>query len=127
MPSKKSLRRMPQRLLRSLHLVGLGFLDPVVLAALADERPLLLIGRTDPDTVLDAAAVVYLAASAGLGAKAQGVSIARPGRAGRTSSRVPGSPGDSPHCSQCCQRIRCRLGFQERQWPLSPSAISMNG
>jgi MoxR-like ATPase len=35
---------MPRRLLRSLHLVGLDFLDPVVLAALADERPLLLIG-----------------------------------------------------------------------------------
>jgi len=33
-----------RRLLRSLHLVGLDFLDPVVLAALADERPLLLIG-----------------------------------------------------------------------------------
>jgi len=35
---------MPVRLLRSLHLIGLDFLDPVVLAALADERPLLLIG-----------------------------------------------------------------------------------
>lgn len=39
----ESLR--PLGLLRSLNLVGLDFLDPVVLAALADERPLLLIGR----------------------------------------------------------------------------------
>jgi len=44
MPARKSPRRMPVRLLRSLHLVGLDALDPVVLAALADERPLLLIG-----------------------------------------------------------------------------------
>ena len=44
MPARKSPRRMPVRLLRSLHLIGLDFLDPVVLAALADERPLLLIG-----------------------------------------------------------------------------------
>src|SRR5512139_1975220 len=34
----------PFRLMRSLNLVGLDFLDPIVLAALADERPLLLIG-----------------------------------------------------------------------------------
>lgn len=33
-----------RRLLRSLNLFGLDFLDAVVLAALADERPLLLIG-----------------------------------------------------------------------------------
>ena len=32
------------QLLRRLNLFGLGFLDPIVLAALADERPLLLIG-----------------------------------------------------------------------------------
>lgn len=44
MPAKKSPRRMPVRLLRSLHLIGLDCLDPLVLAALADERPLLLIG-----------------------------------------------------------------------------------
>ncbi|RMG42604.1 MAG: hypothetical protein D6718_13600 [Acidobacteria bacterium] len=34
----------PERLLRSLGLHGLDHLDPIVLAALADERPLLLIG-----------------------------------------------------------------------------------
>jgi len=33
----------PTRLLASLNLFGLGHLDPVILAALADERPLLLI------------------------------------------------------------------------------------
>ena len=32
-------------LLRSLHLFGLDHLDPVILASLADGRPLLLIGR----------------------------------------------------------------------------------
>ena len=32
------------QLLRRLNLFGLDFLDPIVLAALADERPLLLIG-----------------------------------------------------------------------------------
>jgi MoxR-like ATPase len=37
-------RREPYRLMRSLNLFGLDFLDPIVLAALADERPLLLIG-----------------------------------------------------------------------------------
>jgi MoxR-like ATPase len=44
MPSRAAPVREPVRLLRSLNLVGLDFLDPVVLAALADERPLLLIG-----------------------------------------------------------------------------------
>ena len=34
----------PLRLMRRLNLFGLDFLDPIVLAALADERPLLLIG-----------------------------------------------------------------------------------
>jgi hypothetical protein len=38
-PARKSLRRMPVRLLRSLHLIGLDFLDPVVPAAFADEPP----------------------------------------------------------------------------------------
>ena len=38
------LRPEPLRLMRSLNLVGLDFLDPIVLASLADERPLLLIG-----------------------------------------------------------------------------------
>jgi len=33
----------PTRLLASLNLFGLAHLDPVILAALADERPLLLI------------------------------------------------------------------------------------
>ena len=37
-------RSEPLRLMRTLKLVGLDFLDPLVLAALADERPLLLIG-----------------------------------------------------------------------------------
>ena len=36
--------RAPLRLMRRLNLFGLDFLDPIVLAALADERPLLLIG-----------------------------------------------------------------------------------
>lgn len=36
-------RKKPVRLLRSLNLFGLDHLDPVILAALADERPLLLI------------------------------------------------------------------------------------
>ena len=36
--------RGPLRLMRRLNLFGLDFLDPIVLAALADERPLLLIG-----------------------------------------------------------------------------------
>ena len=36
--------RPPLRLMRSLNLFGLDFLDPIVLAALADARPLLLIG-----------------------------------------------------------------------------------
>jgi MoxR-like ATPase len=40
MPKKKT----PIRLLRSLNLYGLDHLDPIVLAALADARPLLLIG-----------------------------------------------------------------------------------
>jgi MoxR-like ATPase len=40
----RNARREPYRLLRSLNLFGLDFLDPIVLAALADERPLLLIG-----------------------------------------------------------------------------------
>ena len=37
-------RKGPLRLMRRLNLFGLDFLDPIVLAALADERPLLLIG-----------------------------------------------------------------------------------
>ena len=37
-------RKPPLRLVRSLNLYGLDHLDPVILAALADERPLLLIG-----------------------------------------------------------------------------------
>lgn len=41
MPRKK--KPAPLRLLRSLNLFGLDHLDPVILAALADERPLLLI------------------------------------------------------------------------------------
>lgn len=44
MPSKKKSPPAPMRLLRSLNLYGLDHLDPVILAALADERPLLLIG-----------------------------------------------------------------------------------
>ena len=36
--------RGPLRLMRRLNLFGLDFLDSIVLAALADERPLLLIG-----------------------------------------------------------------------------------
>ena len=35
--------KKPTRLLRALNLYGLDHLDPVMLAALADERPLLLI------------------------------------------------------------------------------------
>ena len=42
MPRKQ--KPAPLRLLRSLNLFGLDHLDPVILAALADERPLLLIG-----------------------------------------------------------------------------------
>ena len=44
MPIVPSPRRSPLRLLRQFNLFGLDFLDPIVLAALADERPLLLIG-----------------------------------------------------------------------------------
>ena len=43
MPRKKKSSPR-QTLLRSLNLFGLDHLDPVILAALADERPLLLIG-----------------------------------------------------------------------------------
>ena len=41
MPRKKSMRRY---LLQSLNLFGLDYLDAVILAALTDEKPLLLIG-----------------------------------------------------------------------------------
>ncbi len=41
MPSKKRMRRY---LLQSLNLFGLDYLDAVILAALTDEKPLLLIG-----------------------------------------------------------------------------------
>ena len=44
MSASRLSRPEPLRLMRSLNLVGLDFLDPIVLAALADERPLLLIG-----------------------------------------------------------------------------------
>lgn len=46
MPSPKPRSRSPsaQRMLRQFNLFGLDFLDAIVLAALADERPLLLIG-----------------------------------------------------------------------------------
>ncbi|MCC6772466.1 MAG: AAA family ATPase [Gemmatimonadaceae bacterium] len=44
MPAKKRASPAPQRLLRSLNLIGLDHLDGIVLAALCDERPLLLIG-----------------------------------------------------------------------------------
>jgi len=44
MASRRNARPEPFRLMRSLNLVGLDFLDPIVLAALVDERPLLLIG-----------------------------------------------------------------------------------
>ena len=44
MSASQLLRPEPLRLMRSLNLVGLDFLDPIVLASLADERPLLLIG-----------------------------------------------------------------------------------
>lgn len=44
MPAIEPCARGPLRLLRRLNLFGLDFLDPIVLAALADERPLLLIG-----------------------------------------------------------------------------------
>ena len=44
MPVSRVSRSEPLRLMRALNLVGLDFLDPLVLAALADERPLLLIG-----------------------------------------------------------------------------------
>ena len=42
MPATRKFR--PVRLLQSLHIFGLDHLDPVVLAALADARPLLLVG-----------------------------------------------------------------------------------
>lgn len=42
--TKKSPTGTPLRLLRALNLYGLDHLDPVILAALADARPLLLIG-----------------------------------------------------------------------------------
>ena len=44
MPRIKQSSAAPMRLLRSLNLFGLDHLDPVILAALTDERPLLLIG-----------------------------------------------------------------------------------
>ena len=44
MASRRNARAEPLRLMRSLNLFGLDFLDPIVLAALVDERPLLLIG-----------------------------------------------------------------------------------
>ena len=44
MPSIKKSAAAPRCLLRSLNLFGLDHLDPVILAALTDERPLLLIG-----------------------------------------------------------------------------------
>src|SRR5688572_22328223 len=44
MRTVRSSRNRPLRLMRRLNLFGLDFLDPIVLAALADERPLLLIG-----------------------------------------------------------------------------------
>jgi MoxR-like ATPase len=44
MPRIKKSSAAPMRLLRSLNLFGLDHLDPVILAALTDERPLLLIG-----------------------------------------------------------------------------------
>jgi hypothetical protein len=44
MASRRNARAEPLRLMRSLNLFGLDFLDPIVLAALLDERPLLLIG-----------------------------------------------------------------------------------
>jgi len=44
MSSRRTIRAEPFRLMRSLNLFGLDFLDPIVLAALVDERPLLLIG-----------------------------------------------------------------------------------
>ena len=40
-----STRKRRNLLLRSLHLFGLDHLDPVILASLADESPLLLIGK----------------------------------------------------------------------------------
>jgi MoxR-like ATPase len=42
MPAARKFR--PVRLLQSLHIFGLDHLDPVVLAALADARPMLLVG-----------------------------------------------------------------------------------
>jgi MoxR-like ATPase len=44
MASRRNALAEPLRLMRSLNLFGLDFLDPIVLAALVDERPLLLIG-----------------------------------------------------------------------------------
>ncbi len=44
MPRKKKTVTARQTLLRALNLYGLDHLDPVILAALADARPLLLIG-----------------------------------------------------------------------------------
>lgn len=44
MPAIASSTPVPRQLLRQMNLFGLDFLDPIVLAALADERPMLLIG-----------------------------------------------------------------------------------
>jgi len=57
-------RKPPVRLLRSLHLFGLDHLDPVILAALADERPLLLVaphGTAKSELLNRLAAVLGLA------------------------------------------------------------------
>jgi MoxR-like ATPase len=57
-------RKKPVRLLRSLNLFGLDHLDPVILAALADERPLLLVaphGTAKSELLNRLAAVLGLA------------------------------------------------------------------
>jgi len=57
-------RKKPIRLLRSLNLFGLDHLDPVILAALADERPLLLVaphGTAKSELLNRLAAVLGLA------------------------------------------------------------------
>jgi MoxR-like ATPase len=57
-------RKNPTRLLRSLNLFGLDHLDPVILAALADERPMLLIaphGTAKSELLNRLAAVLGLA------------------------------------------------------------------
>ena len=72
--------RGPLRLMRRLNLFGLDFLDPIVLAALADERPLLLIG---PHGTAKSELLNRLAATLGLEHRHGDIGIATIGAVGQ--------------------------------------------